>query len=289
VPTGDAGARELSLWVQRAACAVGDFTGAIWTSEIKHLDDEGIDAEFRAKLLYHHYLQTGTMESLRSAGQALQAALDAGSADPEVASMRASTVVIEASTRPENVDELLMAADDLARGALAKNPHLSQGHAVLSTVAVLRQQWDLARTHTLDAARLAPCSAVATLTAATKLTMLGDWRDGTDLALHALDLNPSVPGYMHSLIAFGYLIAEDDERALNHANLIHLPGEVYGPLYRALALDALGFRDQAVREFDVASAIDPAIATDPRTWLEQRARLDQDTRDRMLARFAHLS
>lgn len=91
----------------------------------------------------------------------------------------------------------------------------------------------------------------------------------------AFDLNPELPPYVHTVPAIERLLAGDDEGALVAASRISSPGQVFGPLYRALALDGLGRRARAEREMTEAVALLPELATDPRgvltaVWLNWR-------------------
>jgi hypothetical protein len=68
---------------------------------------------------------------------------------------------------------------------------------------------------------------------------------------------------MHTLLAQDRLMVDDDAAALAEASLIHAPGGIWGPLFRAMALAGLGHTDQARRERDEVLAIDPTFLDDP--------------------------
>jgi hypothetical protein len=87
---------------------------------------------------------------------------------------------------------------------------------------------------------------------------------------------------MHTLLAQDRLMVDDDAAALAEASLIHDPGRIAGPLFRAMALAGLGHTEQARREMDDVLAIDPTFLDNPVATFTQYANLTDAQIDALL-------
>ncbi len=174
---------------------------------------------------------------------------------------------------PTARERALRSAERLARTALAIDPASAPAYVVLGRTAWQRRQWDLAHRHATRAADLAPWSPTVLMTAGTVMAVAGDWTGGVETLREGFRLNPLHPGLAHSVSALACLIGGDDAGALAEASLVHVPGQLCGPLYRALALAALGYQEQAWTEMAHVLEIDPGFLDDPAAYFTGRARL----------------
>ena len=251
-------------WAAGVAAELGDYAGVVYRRAAQKPSASVDPREYAARLAFQAYIEGGNPSTLLAAEEALATAMDAGIRSPVILAMRGSTRAVQAaygmSTDPE-AD--LAAAEQLAREALAEDPGNGHAHVVLGTVALTRHQWDLARKHAADAALASPFHPTILATAGSLIAYAGDWEQGVALLRESLRLNPLHPGYMHTLLAQDRLMVDDDAAALAEASLIHAPGGIWGPLFRAMALAGLGHTDQARREMDAVLAIDPTFLDDP--------------------------
>lgn len=123
------------------------------------------------------------------------------------------------------------------------------------------------------------------MSAGTVMAVSGDWTGGVQTLRRGFRLNPLHPGSAHSVSALACLLVGDDAGALAEASLVHAPGQLWGPLYRALALAALGYREQAWTEMAKVLEIDPAFLDDPTTYFTSRARFGPRELETLLAHF----
>jgi tetratricopeptide (TPR) repeat protein len=251
-------------WAGGVAAELGDYAGVVYRRAALKPSASVDPGEYAAWLAFQAYIESGSPTTLLAAEEALATAMGAGIRSPVILAMRGSTLAVQAaygmSTDPE-AD--LAAAEQLAREALAEDPGLGHAHGVLGTVALTRHQWDLARKHAADAALASPFQPTILASAGTLIANAGDWEQGVALLRESLRLNPLHPGYMHTLLAQDRIMVDDDAAALAEASLIHDPGRIAGPLFRAMALAGLGHSEQARREMDAVLAIDPTFLDDP--------------------------
>jgi tetratricopeptide (TPR) repeat protein len=217
-----------------------------------------------ARMAYYAYQENPTVESISAAAFALDRAIEAGTRTPSMLAMRGwiCTAEMAHGATPGNDDDLVR-AESLAREALGVDSRNAQAHIVLCNVAMIREQWDIAAQHATTAAELAPFHPSTLMAAATALCLSGDWQRGPALIQESFRLNPRHPGTHHVLPALGRLLEDDDAGALAEASLVHAPGQLWGPLYRALALGGLGHHEQARSEMDQVLEIDPMFLEDP--------------------------
>jgi adenylate cyclase len=264
-------------WAAGVAAELGDYVGVVYRRAAQKPSAPVAPGEYQARLAFQAYIEAGNPATLQAAEESLAAAMDAGIRSPVILAMRGSTRAVTAaygmSTDPE-AD--LAAAEELAREALAEDPGNAHAHTVLGTVALIRHQWDLAKKHAADAALASPCHPTFLATAGTLIANAGDWERGAALLRESLRLNPLHPGYMHSLLALERLMVDDDAAALAEASLVHAPGGIWGPLYRAMALAGLGYTDQALQEMDEVLAVDPTFLDDPAATFTRYANLTDE-------------
>jgi TolB-like protein len=251
-------------WAAGVAAELGDYAGVVYRRAALKPSTSVDPGEYAARLAFQAYVKGGSPATLQAAEEALATAMDAGIRSPVILAMRGSTRAIRAaygmSTDPE-AD--LAEAEQLAREALAADPGLGHAHGALGTVALTRHQWDLTRKHSADAAQASPFHPTILATAGSLIAYAGDWEEGVALLREALRLNPLHPGHMHTLLAQDRLMVDDDAAALAESSLIHVPGAIWGPLFRAMALVGLGHPGQARREMDAVLAIEPTFLDDP--------------------------
>jgi adenylate cyclase len=251
-------------WAAGVAAELGDYAGVVYRRATQRPSASVDPREYAARLAFQAYVEGGNPATLLAAEEALATAMDAGIRSPVILAMRGTTRAVQAtygiSTDPE-AD--LAAAEQLAREALAEDPGNGHAHVVLGTIALTRHQWDLTRKHSTDAAQASPFHPTILATAGSLIAYAGDWEEGIALLRESLRLNPLHPGYMHTLLAQDRLMADDEAAALVEASLIHAPGGIWGPLFRAMALAGLGHTDQARHEMDEVLAIEPTFLDDP--------------------------
>jgi TolB-like protein/Tfp pilus assembly protein PilF len=251
-------------WAAGVAAELGDYAGVVYRRAAQKPSASVDPLEYAARLAFQAYIEAGNPETLLAAEEALATAMNAGIRTPVILAMRGSTRAVRAAYGMSQDPEAdLAAAEELARQALAEDPASGHAHTVLGTVALTRHQWDLARKHAADAALASPFHPTLLATAGTLIANAGDWEQGAALLRESLRLNPLHPGYMHTLLAQDRLMVDDDAAALAEASLIHDPGRIAGPLFRAMALAGLGHTEQARQEMDAVLAIDPKFLDDP--------------------------
>jgi len=251
-------------WAAGVAAELGDYAGVVYRRAMQKPSAAVDPREYAARLAFQAYVEGGNPSTLLAAEEALATAMDAGIRSPVILAMRGTTRAVQATYGISTDQEAdLAAAEKLAREALAEDPGNGHAHVVLGTIALTRHQWDLARKHSADAAQASPFHPTILATAGSLIAYAGDWEEGIALLREALRLNPLHPGYMHTLLAQDRLMVDDDASALAEASLIHAPGGIWGPLFRAMALAGLGHTDQARHEMDAVLAIEPTFLDDP--------------------------
>ncbi len=254
-------------WPTRVAARLGDYSGVVLRHHLHHPPDDPSPRQ-AALLAFCLYLEQGNAESASSALEAVDAAIeDATTPSSILLAIRASMLTAVVNTGGESRPDLLGQAEDAAREAIQLDPTLGHAHIALATASMLGHEWDLAVVQAHEAMRLSPTHPVILASAGSVLSAAGKWTDAAQAVRRAFELNPAMPPYAYAIPAIERLLAGDDETALRYASLIRSPGMVWGPLYRALALDGLGRTSRAEREMAEAVAVLPELADDPRTYL----------------------
>lgn len=251
-------------WAAGVAAELGDYAGVVYRRAVQRPSSSVDPREYAARLAFQAYVEGGNPATLLAADKALAVAMDAGIRSPVILAMRGTTRAVQATygiSRDPEAD--LAAAELLAREALAEDQRIGHAYVVLGTIALTRHQWALARKHARAAAQASPFHPTTLATAGSLIAYAGDWDEGIALLRESLRLNPLHPGYMHTLLAQDRLMVDDDAAALAEASLIHAPGGIWGPLFRAMALAGLGHPEQARHEMDEVLAVDPTFLDDP--------------------------
>lgn len=272
-------------WAAAVAGQVGDNAGVIFRRDAGAATSPGSDV-YTARLAYTDYLMKGTSKSVATAAAALDRALSRGRR-ADLLTMRGALHNAEANQGSSSADREseLRHGEALAREALKIDPGSAAAHLVLGGTAWQRQDWDVAHAHAARAIELAPFHPTVLMSAGTVMAVAGDWQGGTAIMRRGFRLNPRHAGHAHAVPALACLMAGDDASALAEASLIHSPGQVWGPLYRALALGALGYLEQAWTEMSEVLEIDPHFLEDPGAYFSTRARLRRDQLEMLLAHF----
>ncbi len=273
-------------WAAAIAGELGDYTGVVLRHELSMAGPPSGSATRAARLAYYAHLESGARESIATVAAALDRAL-AGDRSPALLAMRASihnTAVHEGTSADPESD--LDTAVELARECLAldaRNPH---AHLVLGTTARIRRQWDVAARHAEEAVAITPFHPTNLMTAGLLISLSGDWDRGIRLMREGFRLNPRHPGHAHAAPALGRILADDDAEALAEASLVHAPDQVWGALYRALALAGLGHLDQAREEMAEVLAIEPTFLDDPLAPFRKGMRCTDEHAEVLLRHFA---
>jgi adenylate cyclase len=281
-----AGFDVVDSWGTAVAAQLGDWTGVVHRRERSEPGEAAGTADYPARMAYYAYQENPTVEAISTAAVALDRAIEAGNRSPAMLAMRGwiCTAEVAHGATPGNDDDLIR-AESLAREALGVDSHNAQAHIVLGNVAMIREHWDIAAQHATTAAELAPFHPSTLMAAATALALSGDWQRGPALMQESFRLNPKHPGTYHVLPALGRLLEDDDAGALAEASLVHAPGQLWGSLYRALALGGLGHLEQAWGEMDQVLEIDPTFLDDPGAYFRTGMRCSDEQMTALLRHF----
>ena len=286
VPSGAFDAMLLEdRWAAAIAGQIGDSTGVIFRSDLRRRQHPDATV-YAARLAYTDYVMKGTSESVAAAADALDRALRAGRR-ADLLAMRGAVHNAQAN-QGDGVgarEPHLQSAEALAHEALVDDPQSAHAYLVLGGTAWQRKQWDLAHSHSAQAVRLAPFHPTVLMSAGNVMAMAGDWDGGLQVMRRGFRLNPRHPGYAHAVPAIACLVVGDDAGALAEASMIHAPGQLWGPLYRALALSGLGYLEQARTEMSHVLEIEPSFLEDPAGYFTSGARLSPGQLETLLAHF----
>ena len=286
LPADDFDASTLEArWAATVAAQIGDSTGIIFRRDL--LGEVRPDsAVYAARLAYTDYLMKGTSESVATAAAAVDRAL-AGRRSADLLAMRGALHNAEANQGTSGVDpdQELLRAEALAREALAHDPQHAPAYLVLGGTAWQRHDWDIAHAHATRAVELAPCHPTILMSAGTVMAVAGDWEGGVAVLRQGFRLNPRHAGHAHAIPAIACLMSGDDAGALAEASLVHSPGQLWGPLYRAMALAGLGYTEQAWGEMSEVLELDPGFLDDPSGYFTSGARLSAEQLEFLLAHF----
>lgn len=286
VPRGAFDAMRLEdRWAAAIAGQIGDSTGVIFRSDLRRRQHPDATV-YAARLAYTDYMLKGTSESVEAAAEALDRALRAGRR-ADLLAMRGAihNAQVNQGAALDAREPHLRSAEALAHEALVDDPQSAHAYLVLGGTAWQCKQWDLAHSHSARAVRLAPFHPTVLMSAGNVMAMAGDWDGGLQVMRRGFRLNPLHPGYAHAVPAIACLVAGDDAGALAEASMIHAPGQLWGPLYRALALSGLGYLEQARTEMSHVLEIEPSFLDDPAGYFTSSARLSAGQLETLLAHF----
>lgn len=252
---------DIGRWAQNIAGQIGDYNGVVIT-RVGESRGYG-ESQWQAMQAYFQMFVVGDRQDVLVAAQRLQESVDSGHTSPTITAALAHCLSLRAGYGlSDDLAADLDAAAEIAQSTLLIDPGSATAYLALATVALVREQHELAREQARKAVDLAPFHPSIVGTAGTLLAHAGDWSGGIAGIRQALDLNPNMPGFSRVLLVADHIFAGDDALALLEAALIMTPTEVWGPYFRALALMGLGYTERAHAEMDVALAIDPHVLDD---------------------------
>ena len=269
-------------WSREIASELGDATGLVVRQEMRQDERIGDEPELAARLAFYSYVDRGTASSITEAVVLLDAALDSGHRSPALLAMRAALANASYIYGIGDKDAELDRAEALAREALALDGSNVHAHLVLGSAARDRGQWQVAIEHADTASRLAPFHPSYLVGAGITLSGAGEWQRGSSLIREAHRLHPGLSGHTHAWLAMAHLVEEDYPRALSEASLLPAEdGYLWGPLYRGMALSALGYAEQSRAEAERVRAMRPEVLEDLGGYLSGRMRLTPQERARL--------
>jgi tetratricopeptide (TPR) repeat protein len=246
--------------VQRVAGAVGDYSGAV----IRHAARSGGETTnpvvWAAMLEFYEGLERTTPET---AARLLSSLLQAHELEPQnslLLSMLASTESYLANNSSD-VDkaEMVEACEGHARAALLLDPTSGHAHLVLGVAAFARGNERVCLEHLRLAVELSPGNPTILYGAGWYFGMAGEWDLGVQMVRESVRLNPTSPSLRYMYLAVDELMSGDHAAALIDAMRYRHTDDFWQPLLLALALDGLGYRDEALIEVAKASALVPDL------------------------------
>lgn len=269
-------------WSREIASKLGDATGLVVRHEMRLTRPPGTEPELAARLAFYSYVDRGTASSITEAIALLDAALESGHRTAALLAMRAALANASYIYDIGDPEVELGRAEALAREALAIDGSNVHAHLVLGSAARDRGQWQVAIEHADTAARLAPFHPSYLVGAGITLSGAGEWQRGAALIREAHRLHPGLSGHTHAWLAMAHLIEGDYARALVEASLLPAEdGYLWGPLYRGMALSALGYEEQSRAEAERVRAMRPEVLEDLGGYLSGRMRLTPEQRSRL--------
>jgi adenylate cyclase len=251
--------------VQRVAGAVGDYSGAV----IRHAARSGGETTnpvvWAAMLEFYEGLERTTPET---AARLLSSLLQAHELEPQnslLLSMLASTESFLARfSSAVDSAEMVEACEAHARAALVLDPTSAHAHLVLGVAAFGRGNERRSLEHLRLAVELSPGNPTILYGAGWYFGMAGEWARGVELMRESVRLNPDRPTLRYMYLAVDELMSGDYAAALIDAMRYPHTDEFWQPLLLALALDGLGYRDEAMGEVAKASALMPDLVREVR-------------------------
>jgi TolB-like protein len=271
-------------WSREVSSTLGDATGLVVRQEMRWDGSGGTEPELAARLAFYSYVDRGTASAINEAVVLLDEALVSGHRSAALLAMRAALANASYIYGIGDKDAELDRAEALARDALAIDGSNVHAHLVLGSAARDRGQWQVAIEHADTASRLAPFHPSYLVGAGITLSGAGEWARGSALIREAHRLHPGLSGHTHAWLAMAHLVEEDYARALSEASLLPSDdGYLWGPLYRGMALSALGYADQAQIEAERVRAMRPDVLEDLGAYLSGRMRLTPEQQSRLCA------
>jgi adenylate cyclase len=165
----------------------------------------------------------------------------------------AAEQVMGLNTRPDSFTRAVAAG----KRAVALDPFDGDAHISLAWAASFLGQWDVAKTHTDEAMRLNAQSAETLATAGLIYSHLAEWKLGNDLAVKAMRLNPSHPGWYNWSPAHFHFVEGDYALALEFAKKIDQDDWFWSHAIVGSILAHLGRMDEARAAIGRTLAMEP--------------------------------
>ncbi len=271
------------MWSREIAAKVGDPSGLVIRQELARGRSARSEPELAARLAFYAYLNVGSPDSISAAATLLDAALEAGSRTAPLLAMRAALANTASVYDVDNRDAELDLAEALAREALTQDGNNVHAQLVLCWPLLQRGHVVVAVEIAENAARLVTYHPTYLSTAGTVLIACGEWQRGSALIREALRLHPGLSAQMYSWLAMAHLAEGNYERALAEATLLPSDGGfVWGPLFRAMALAGLGYREQSQLEVERVREMRPDVTDDLAAHLSDLVRLTPEQLTRLV-------
>jgi TolB-like protein/tetratricopeptide (TPR) repeat protein len=255
--------------VNRVAGIVGDYSGAVIRHAARRSGETTNPVVWAAMLEFYEGLERSTPES---AERLLSSLLQAHELEPQnslLLSMLASTEsFLVANSSEVDRAEMLKACEAHARAALLLDPTSGHAHLVLGVAAFSRGNERLCLEHLRLAVELSPGNPTILYGAGWYFGMAGEWDLGVQMVRESLRLNPDSPTLRYMYLAVDELMSGDFAAALNDAMRYQHSDDYWQPLLLGLALDGLGYRDEALVEIAKASALMPDLVRQVREYGE---------------------
>jgi TolB-like protein/tetratricopeptide (TPR) repeat protein len=275
--------------VRQVVGVVGDFGGLVLRERFEPKPGQGDPSVADALWRYYAFMDHLDPEEAFAVIDGLERAHELEPDNAHVMASLGFTFTVDVLMRGSAATDSMAIAERYGRMALAADPLNAVAHNVLAVVALARGQFPSAARHAEEAlsqARLHPGNAYV---AAMVIGASVDWQRGIAIIRDVVRLNPYGPNHRHTLLATDALIRNDIAQALAEACLLDFPAHLYGPLLRALCLDALGLHEQAREELDAAVALQPDLLERPAEVLASAPTIPQLAADHLAERLAALA
>jgi TolB-like protein/tetratricopeptide (TPR) repeat protein len=251
--------------VRRVAGVVGDYSGAVLRHATRRGGETTNPLVWAAMLEFYEGLERTTPESALRLLSSLLQAHKLEPQNPLLLSMLASTESYLANNSSD-VDraQMLDACEAHARAALLLDPTSGHAHLVLGVAAFARGNERMCLEHLRLAVELSPGNPTILYGAGWYVGMAGEWDLGVQMVRESVRLNPASPSLRYTYLAVDDLMSGDYAAALIDAMRYSHTDDFWQPVLLALALDGLGYRDEAVVEVAKASALVPDLQREVR-------------------------
>ena len=249
--------------VRRVAGAVGDVRGVVLRAPNRPVPTTGDPFVADALWRWFAFLDQLDPSTLVEVRDDLHLALEREPENPLVLASLAWAYTMDHLIPGEDASESLAAAEDLAARSLRIDPTSAAAYNVLAIVDVARGLDARAAVHAERALERAPDHPAHAFVAGVVLANTGEWDRGIRIMRDSIHLNPHGLTYRHLLPAVDALMHDDIARALADASLLDISALVWGPLLRAVCLDALGLESQASDELAMALLFEPDLLERP--------------------------
>lgn len=223
---------------------------------------------YDAVLRVHHYYNPGWSEAeWRETRESLEQALD--SEPDNVPALAALAEVLHdgwACGISEAAASDLDRAEDLLREAISLDPEYAYALFPLGLIRVARRD----RAAVVDIAQrlLEKANPLTTrLLGGWLLIIAGEYDQGELVVRDCVKRLSRTPRWVHHALMLCHLTRSEHEDALAEADEFEMPGLLWSPLDRAIALAYLGVAEEARKAYTDACEIQPEIAEEPRRYI----------------------